>query len=61
VKRINCYAVPTRKLTISDLGDRRIEIRLDQPFPPGRARVNCTAPGPDRRWRWFGDQLYIEK
>jgi peptidoglycan/xylan/chitin deacetylase (PgdA/CDA1 family) len=61
LKRINCYAVPARKLTISDMSERRIEIRLDRPFAPGRARVNCTAPGPDKRWRWFGDQFYIEK
>lgn len=36
------------------LGDTRIEIRFDEPFPRGRSRVNCTMPGPDNRWYWFG-------
>lgn len=36
------------------LGDTRIEIRFDQPFPAGRSRVNCTMPGPENRWYWFG-------
>lgn len=36
------------------LGETRIEIRFDEPFPQGRSRVNCTMPGPDNRWYWFG-------
>ena len=36
------------------VGDNRIEIRFDQPFPNGRHRLNCTMPGPDNRWYWFG-------
>ncbi len=43
------------------LGDRRFEVRLDAPFGPGRGRINCTMPGPDRRWRWFGTQFYIPR
>ncbi len=61
VKRIACYAVPGRQVTIENPDGRRIEIRVDRPFAPGRARINCTAPGPDKRWRWFGDQFYIKK
>jgi len=41
------------------LGERRIEIRFDRPFPEGRNRINCTAPGPTGRWRWFGMQYYV--
>ena len=41
------------------LGARRIEIRFDKPFPEGRNRINCTAPGPTGRWRWFGMQYYV--
>jgi len=59
--RVNCYTVPVRKVTVSVVGARRIEIRADKPFAYGRARVNCTAPGPDKRWRWFGEQFFIEK
>jgi len=36
------------------LGETRIEIRFDEPFPRGRSRVNCTMPSPDNRWYWFG-------
>jgi hypothetical protein len=43
------------------LGDVRFEVRLDGPFPPGRARINCTVPGPDQRWRWLGVQFYVPR
>ena len=32
---------------------------LRQPFPPGRARLNCTAPAEEGRWRWFGLQFVV--
>jgi hypothetical protein len=28
-------------------------------FSPGRARVNCTMPGPDGRWRWLGVPFFV--
>lgn len=34
--------------------DRRVHVRFEKPFPPGRNRINCTLPGPDERWYWFG-------
>ncbi|MDG1708896.1 MAG: polysaccharide deacetylase family protein [Emcibacteraceae bacterium] len=40
--------------TVTQLGEKRIEIRFDEPFPVGRSRLNCTMPGPDNRWYWFG-------
>lgn len=43
---------------IEILGGRRVEIRFDDPFPEGRHRINCTLPGPDRRWYWFGKFFY---
>ncbi|MBT5072912.1 MAG: polysaccharide deacetylase family protein [Kordiimonadaceae bacterium] len=39
---------------VTRIGENRIEIRFDQPFPAGRHRINCTMPGPDNRWYWFG-------
>ncbi len=24
-----------------------------------RARINCTMPGPEGRWRWLGMQFYM--
>jgi peptidoglycan/xylan/chitin deacetylase (PgdA/CDA1 family) len=55
---LNCFA-STGQSTLERLGERRIEVRLTQPLRPGRARINCTMPGPDGRWRWFGTQFYM--
>ena len=40
--------------SITRLGDNRVEIRFEEPFPRGRSRINCTMPGPDGRWYWLG-------
>ncbi len=62
LKNLNCYSsYHGGPLRLERLGERRIEIRLDRPFPPGRGRINCTVPGPEGRWRWFGTQFYIPK
>jgi peptidoglycan/xylan/chitin deacetylase (PgdA/CDA1 family) len=55
---IDCYASDVGRTRIERLGDR-VEVRLSTPFPPGRARINCTMPGPDDRWRWYGVQFFI--
>ena len=39
----------------------RVEGRLDTPLPPGRSRVNCTLPGPQGRWYWYGTQFYVKR
>ena len=41
------------------LGTHRVEVRFDKPFPAGRSRINCTMPGPDRRWYWFGRPFFV--
>ncbi len=58
---LTCYASGQGQTQIERLGDRRIEVRLTDPFAPGRARINCTMPGRGGRWRWFGTQFYIPK
>jgi hypothetical protein len=40
---------------------RRATVKFAQPFAPGRNRVNCTMPGPEGRWRWWGIQFYVPK
>ena len=55
---LGCFA-SRNDLTMERLGDYRIETRMAGPFPPGRARINCTMPGPDGRWRWLGRQFYV--
>lgn len=58
--QLNCYASnqngPAR---IERLGPRRIEVRLETAFAPGRGRINCTLPAGDGRWRWFGVPFYV--
>jgi len=55
---LNCFASQA-ELNLERLGDWRFETRLDRAFGPGRARINCTMPGPDGRWRWLGRQFYV--
>ena len=55
---LDCFA-SSGQTTVERLGERRIEVRLAQPLRPGRARINCTMPGPNGRWRWFGTQFYM--
>ncbi|MEE8559752.1 MAG: polysaccharide deacetylase family protein [Alphaproteobacteria bacterium] len=57
--RLACYHSRQGKLPIERLGTHRIEVRPKAPFRPGRARINCTMPGPDNRWRWFGTLFYV--
>jgi peptidoglycan/xylan/chitin deacetylase (PgdA/CDA1 family) len=59
--RLNCYATQQGRARVERLGEHRIEVRLDAPFAPGRSRINCTLPGPDGRWRWFGTLFYLPK
>ncbi len=52
--QLACFASEQGKTLVEVLGDVRAEIRMPGAFAPGRARVNCTMPGPDGRWRWLG-------
>lgn len=52
-KDVKCYP-SDGTATMSRLGEERVEVRLDGPVSPGRWRINCTAGGPDGRWRWLG-------
>jgi poly-beta-1,6-N-acetyl-D-glucosamine N-deacetylase len=54
-----CYVSEQGRLTLQRVGARRVEGRPARPFPPGRSRINCTLPGPQGRWRWYGVQFYL--
>ncbi len=58
LRSLTCYVSGQGKTRIERLGGRRIEVRMKQPFPVGRARINCTMPAGNGRWRWFGIQFY---
>lgn len=61
IGRLNCFASGRGRVDIQRIAGKRVEVRLDEPFPPGRARINCTMLGPDGRWRWFGNQFYVSE
>jgi poly-beta-1,6-N-acetyl-D-glucosamine N-deacetylase len=54
-----CFASHQGEARIERLGASRIEIRLDEPLPSGRSRINCTMPAGEGRWRWFGHQFIV--
>ncbi|MDA1088814.1 MAG: polysaccharide deacetylase family protein [Proteobacteria bacterium] len=56
--RLTCFSSNAGKTRVERLGERRIEIRVEQAFPTGRTRVNCTLPTNKGRWHWFGRQFY---
>lgn len=57
-EHLACYASHEGRAVLERLGPR-IEVRLSQPFPQGRGRLNCTAPTLEGRWRWFGWQFFV--
>jgi len=57
-RQLRCFNSRYGKLEVNILGPRA-EIRLPGPLEPGRARINCTMPASDGRWRWFGRQFLI--
>jgi len=57
-RQLRCFNSTYGTLEVNILGPRA-EIRLPGPLEQGRARVNCTMPGGDGRWRWFGRQFLI--
>ena len=56
---IACYASAGGEVATERLGIRRVEVRFSEPFPSGRARVNCTLRDAGGRWRWFGAQFVV--
>lgn len=60
MRGLTCYAGDQGKLRMERLGPR-VEVRLARNLAAGRARINCTAPGPDGRWRWLGMLYYVPK
>lgn len=60
IDHLACYASHEGRALTERLGPR-IEVRMLKPIPPGRGRINCTAPSLDGRWRWFGWQVFVEK
>ena len=58
--QLNCFAAGQGRATVEVLGEARVEVRLLGELPAGRARVNCTMPGPEGRWRWLGIPFLVQ-
>ena len=56
--QLRCFNSIFGKLDVTTLS-QRAEIRLPGPLTGKRARINCTMPGPDGRWRWYGRQFLL--
>jgi len=54
-----CYHSDTSQISQFLVMGARVEVRFDGAFAPGRTRINCTMPGTDGRWHWFGMQYYV--
>ncbi len=63
IEQLSCYSSNQSggSVPIEMIGSGRVEIRLTHPYKPGRGRINCTLPGPDSRFRWFGSLFYIPR
>jgi peptidoglycan/xylan/chitin deacetylase (PgdA/CDA1 family) len=59
LSRLACFASGQGRTRVEHIAEDRVEVRIADPFPPGRSRVNCTLPGPEGRWRWFGVQFLV--
>lgn len=60
LKALSCYpSHMSEPAKVTVIGEQRVEVRFDKPFPPGRSRINCTMPGPDRRWYWLGQFFMV--
>jgi poly-beta-1,6-N-acetyl-D-glucosamine N-deacetylase len=61
LENLACYHSAFGAVPFTKLGAHRFEVRFAKPFAPGRSRINCTMPGPDRRTYWFGVQFLTSK
>ncbi len=58
-ERLTCYASTGPDAVPLARDGQTVRLLLKTPFPPGRGRVNCTHPGPDGRWYWFGRPVFV--
>ena len=57
MRAVRCFSSSGIVTDTKRIGKYRIEVRLKEPFPNTRGRVNCTMAADDGRWRWFGKQF----
>ena len=60
INGLACYAADQGQVRVEEIGPR-VEVRMDNPFPAGQARINCTGLGRDGRWHWLGMLYYVPR
>ena len=55
-RQLRCFASGYGKVEVTQLG-RRAEVRVPGALNGPRARINCTMPAGEGRWRWLGRQF----
>ncbi|SCZ54597.1 Polysaccharide deacetylase [Thiohalomonas denitrificans] len=60
-ERLACYGGPQGRLPLELSGrdENRFSMQASEPFEPGRARYNCTAPSAGGGWYWFSQPWVI--
>ena len=58
LRNLTCFTSESGGVPATRLPNNRVEIRLKEPMPPGRFRLNCTLPEDRGRFRWFGTPYY---
>ncbi|MBL3676672.1 MAG: polysaccharide deacetylase family protein [Alphaproteobacteria bacterium] len=51
--RLACFVSGQGRVEAARIG-QRVEVRAGAPLSAPRTRLNCTLPGPEGRWRWYG-------
>ena len=58
LSRMTCFPSHTGPVEPKVVAGKRVEIRVDKPFPMGRSRINCTLRDRSGRWFWQGKFFY---
>lgn len=61
LRELTCFTSESGGVPVTRLSNNRVEIRLKEPMPPGRFRLNCTLPEDRGRFRWFGTPYYVPR
>jgi peptidoglycan/xylan/chitin deacetylase (PgdA/CDA1 family) len=55
---LSCFVADQGRAQLEFPSPNRVEVRLSAPLPSGVARINCTLPTGDGRYRWLG-RLFV--
>mgnify|MGYP001191693945 FL=1 len=59
-RRLACFASGQGAMEVRWLGERRFAVQAQAPYPPGRARYNCTLPSRQPgRYYWYSQPWII--